>query len=98
MWLFKSFDKKRTQNLLKLSIERMTLLQNKKKALPRHPTAHTNRTNPSGQSLPRLPPDPYHDVHPRRVVGFPPGESHPTTRLSRGEALTDPTKTQLSNP
>lgn len=31
MFLFKSFDKKKTQTLLKLSIERMNLLQNKKK-------------------------------------------------------------------
>ncbi|KAJ1478743.1 hypothetical protein T484DRAFT_1749472 [Baffinella frigidus] len=50
MWLFKSFDKKRTQNLLKLSIERMTMLINKKKAPARQPAAHTNRINP------RLPP------------------------------------------
>ena len=48
MWLFKSFDKKRTQNLLKLSIERMTLLQNKKKAPP--PPAH--RPHKSNQSPP----------------------------------------------
>ena len=71
MWLFKGFDKKRTQNLLKLSIERMTLLQNKKKATPpRQPTPPPTQTEPI-QLLPRPPLptslDLFHKVHPWRA-------------------------------